>query len=252
MDKWVCQRCGNERVEKPRKNEICNKNGCKGRFKQLRLCRCGRWFYTNDPNKRYCSAKCDAKEEHSVKLTCEYCGTVFNRAKSNCKQCRHHFCSKDCFVRYNERPKAERICKYCGKVFSVYKSALENTNATGNYCSRECYYKSMEIAGASYYRADFGRVKKRYFSGVQFCALCGTTKNIHIHHIIPFRLTEDNCKDNLIPLCSKHHIQFERASRPFIKMMDSDLELAKLMLNNILQERQMATHTIVKQIVNQK
>jgi len=31
-DKWVCSKCGYTMLEKPSKNQICNLDGCKGRF----------------------------------------------------------------------------------------------------------------------------------------------------------------------------------------------------------------------------
>jgi hypothetical protein len=42
-------------------------------------------------------------------------------------------------------------------------------------------------------------------AGFPFCAVCGTTKRLQVHHIIPFRLTQDNSKANLVPLCVTHH-----------------------------------------------
>jgi len=38
---------------------------------------------------------------------------------------------------------------------------------------------------------------------------CNETENLHIHHIIPFRMTQDNSLDNLITLCQKHHKMVE-------------------------------------------
>lgn len=248
MDKWVCQRCGNEITDKPYRNQICNKDGCKGRYKQLRLCECGKWFYTNDPNRKYCSNECTARPKRSIELECAHCGKTFKRAVSNCRNSKLHFCDIECQRLYEKTLKEERVCKYCGNHFTVYKSAVEKTNASGNYCSCECYYKAMEKEGTPYYRADFGRIKRRNFKGKQFCAICGTTKNIHIHHIIPFKLTQDNSLDNLIPLCSKHHVQIERMSEPFISSMTDDLPTAKMLLNNILRERQTCTRFALKRI----
>lgn len=38
-----------------------------------------------------------------------------------------------------------------------------------------------------------------------FCLICGSQDRIDIHHVIPFRLTQDNSPENLISLCPKHH-----------------------------------------------
>lgn len=246
MEKWVCQRCGNEITEKPYKNQICNKDGCKGRFKQMRLCKCGEWFYTNDPNKEYCSNDCPQKPKHRLKAVCDCCGKSIEKYKSAYRKL--NFCDLDCLNAYRKTLHEKRVCKQCGKEFAVFKSALKSTNASGNYCSRECYEESMRIPESNGYRADFRKVKNKHFAGVQFCVLCGTTKDIHIHHIIPFRLTQDNGLNNLVPLCAKHHVQFERTALPFLESMGDNTQLAQIMLNSILRERQMATYAVIANI----
>lgn len=240
--KWVCSKCGREIIEKPYKNQICNNDNCKGRFKRYTKCICGKWFENSKDEKKYCSDKCSGRKEYEkrtgkIKIKCFYCGKEFERYNSNVK-CKKPFCSIDCMRNYEKTLKAKRKCMECGKVFYVYKSAITKTNASGNFCSRKCYdaYLGHQEHG-KYYRADFEQVKKKYFSGVQFCAICGTTKNIHIHHIIPYRFTQDNGVDNLIPLCRKHHKMIECLWLPFISMMD-DKELAKKYANISLRNRQ--------------
>lgn len=253
MDKWICRKCGHETTEKPYKNQLCGKDGCKGRFKKHRQCKCGAWFEVNDPKAVYCSPKCESKGEHKFLLTCCQCGKEFVRYKSNIKGSKQSsFCGIECQREYEKTLKEQRICEQCGEPFVVYKSAIRGTNATGRFCSRTCHDQSLMVPGSNGYRADFGKVKKKYFNKTQFCAFCGTTKNIHIHHIIPFRITQDNSVDNLIPLCAKHHVQFENYSRPFIESMGEDIDAAKFMLNSMLRRRQRATREVIVDLANKR
>lgn len=310
MDKWVCQKCGREATERPYKNQICNKDGCKGRFKRLRLCKCGEWFHAKDEKTVYCSSDCTAKENHKVTLRCACCGKEFERHKGNVKNTNKAFCSKECLDKYRETLHEDRICKHCGKKFSVISSTIRSSNASGNFCSRKCYneyqktltgeknnhytrrvvycptcgeqftaipskmaeYKNVFCSwvckckyhknyvggeknvnwkgGTSRYRGDFEEVKREHFFGIKWCAACGTTKGIHIHHIIPYRLSADNSVDNLIPLCRKHHKQIEHATLEFIESFgEGEYDTAKMYMNNILRSMQMTTAQELREIV---
>ena len=246
-----------------------------------------------------------------VKLMCDYCGKEFERYASNIKPNRKHYCSKECMQESKKAVKEKRICKTCGKEFEVYASVLKSSNASGNFCSRECYYQDLEKikgeqnpkykrdccicpncgkefyqipskikayqnvfccrkckddfmgfyiggdknhlwkGGAKAYRGGFKKVKRQNFSGTQFCAVCGTTKDIHIHHIIPYRLTEDNSVDNLIPLCRKHHKKMESMTLPFIEMCE-DKEIAKKYLNILFRSIQFDTLFALKKQIKER
>lgn len=41
------------------------------------------------------------------------------------------------------------------------------------------------------------------------CQKCGATKHLEVHHIVPYRLTQDNSLDNLITLCHTCHEKVE-------------------------------------------
>ena len=44
------------------------------------------------------------------------------------------------------------------------------------------------------------------------CARCGSTKNLQVHHIIPYRESHDNSLENLITLCGNCHPRVEHGS----------------------------------------
>lgn len=139
-------------------------------------------------------------------------------------------------------------CDYCGKKFRVYKSVLNDSNASGNYCSSKCYWESMKKDSLVY--KGFKEAKKKYFSKPQVCAVCGTPKKIQIHHIIPNRLTQDQRKQNLIPLCPLHHNRIERMTAELHILFADDYDLELMLLNNILRTRQLETYCYLENLKN--
>ena len=249
MEKWVCKVCGHEQNEKPHKNETCGENGCKGRLVRTRLCKCGTWFVASKGDRHYCSDRCAGFVRRNprvgkVEVECTQCGEKFLRFASGVGK--KNFCSKDCQRAFESETKQEHTCEYCGRPFMVRKKALEHTNASGRFCSTECYWDSMKREQAVY--TGFRAAKKRYFGNKQFCAICGTTKKIQIHHIIPNRLTRDQRKENLIPLCPLHHNRVERMTARLHVLFKDDYETELWYLNNILRSRQMATAAAIKEI----
>ena len=93
------------------------------------------------------------------------------------------------------------------------------------------------VGGRSLYRGDFEHQKLLYFSGVQRCAICDTTEQIHIHHIIPYRLTQDNSCENLVPLCAKHHKIIESKTVKLLKDSSDYESIRKTVKEMIARER---------------
>lgn len=136
-------------------------------------------------------------------------------SRPNCKNCGEKvksakaiFCSVKCKSEY---AREDRKCKTCGQTFSVTRSSISsNSNASGNFCSRKCYEKYLCNGERTTGRgSQWKRTRDEVIAAFPFCAKCGTTKNLQVHHITPFRLTHDNSKDNLVPLCVKHHKEIE-------------------------------------------
>ena len=253
MNKWVCKRCNRERTDKPNKNEICNKDGCKGRFLHFARCKvCGEWFPTNGATVCGSCAERGFKRSHgrSVSVVCEYCGRSFQRPKANARG-KKQFCNIECMRMYEKTRWVERKCIWCGKTFKIRKSTILSTNATGNYCSKECYDNAKHKEGSASWRDGFERIKRKHFGSSQFCAICGTTKNIHIHHIIPFRLTHDNGIDNLIPLCASHHAKVKWIWKPFIETFDNPND-AKPYIRLALCARQLETAKVLESIIHKR
>ena len=71
------------------------------------------------------------------------------------------------------------------------------------------------------------------------------------NRIIPYRLTEDNSVDNLIPLCRKHHKKMESMTLPFIEMCE-DKEIAKKYLNILFRSIQFDTLFALKKQIKER
>lgn len=107
----------------------------------------------------------------------------------------------------SRRRRVERTCETCGSGFSVARSVLSGkTNSSARFCSRPCYEQHLcrteRISGRG---SQWRRIRAEAIRRAPFCACCGTSRWLQVHHAIPFRLTRDNSQENLFPLCVKHH-----------------------------------------------
>ena len=139
--------------------------------------------------------------------TCSNCGKQFKRSKST-MQTAEKYCSLDC---RRSHKKVTRECLACGQSFLVTRSVLSGrTNSSGNFCCRNCYAswlcKPDRVSGRG---SQWEKARRETLAKQPFCAFCGTFKFLQVHHIVPFRLTQDNSRRNLIPLCRKCHKQVE-------------------------------------------
>ena len=167
---------------------------------------CGAEFTARkDTNPKICKRCVSVRGGRAVKgLTrsayqpCRYCGKPIRVSTEQT------YCSVPCRM---ADKRVERTCRYCGTQFSVLKSTLkETTNSSGNFCTRDCYEhwlcRTDRVTGrGSQWKKSRDEVILRF----PVCAVCGTPDNLQVHHITPFRLTRNNHRYNLIPLCVKHH-----------------------------------------------
>lgn len=175
--------------------------------------------YVRDRTCRNCG-KIEVVRKDNAASQCKACASsvagkvtgLKRKAEANRKPCqncekpvksaRATFCSVQCKSSFS---RTLRECKHCGTQFSVLRSALKS-NASGNFCSRPCYERYLcngnRVTGRG---SRWSKIRSDVLAGFPFCAVCGTTKNLQVHHIVPFRLTRDNSMSNLVPLCTTHH-----------------------------------------------
>jgi hypothetical protein len=201
-----------------------------------------------DTNPRFCKRCVSVRGGKSKKgrtsvetIGCKNCGKPVRKSLG------YTYCSIACKKAGSHEP---RVCKECGKTFEIYKSALRvGTNASGNFCSRQCYNKWMcktsRVTGRG---SRWKKIRDKAISRHPFCALCGTTHNLQVHHISPFRLTHDNSQENLIPLCTKHHKVVESITHD-VEYAGSSPEDMTLIMGSMLKECQMATRMKLMEII---
>ena len=140
--------------------------------------------------------------------------------------------------------KANYICDYCGKPFRKYPS---HRKAEYKCCSLSCATKIKHLTdvkcgfqkghepydtsnrqplrGSKHPMWKGGHTRKYRYSirGRSWkeireevirldrnrCQVCGRTKRLNVHHIIPFRYTKDNSLTNLITLCRSCHMRWD-------------------------------------------
>ena len=183
------------------------------------------------------------------KCNCDHCGKEFSRGKSNAERSATRFCSMECRRSFS---RVERNCKQCGSNFTLSRGILSGkTNSSGNFCSRPCYEKYLCNGQRTTGRgSQWGKTRKQVLALFPFCAVCGTMKKLQVHHITPFRLTHDNSKGNLIPLCTKHH--------KWIEMMFVETERfgvsaeTEIVWRNMMRSVQAVTAAKIKQIIYAK
>ncbi len=150
------------------------------------------------------------------KKYCKYCGDIFYSFREEAK-----YCSRDCV--YQDRDGTGEIkCDNCDVVFEETRCRIEGNNH--NFCSEEC--SRDYFSGENHYNWKGG--KRSRWRGKNWdevrdkvlerdgyeCTVCGSNKNLNVHHKIPFDEFDDykdaNKTSNLITLCISHHMKAER------------------------------------------
>jgi hypothetical protein len=278
----ICEDCGKiDVIRKDSKSLIClscsnRKNGAKGSVvKKLNAhqCTCDNCKITFFRSKsdckgdhNFCSLDCK-KKFISIQRTCKQCDSTFSVYQSILSEKTNstgEFCSKLCHNEYKKtlcgenNPQYKRIevnCYYCKKEIKIIQAKYKLYQS--HFCSTICRQKFHigKYSGEKNHnwqgghiqrKGDFSTVKRLHFSGINFCAVCGTFKKIHIHHIVPFRYTKDNSLSNLIPLCASCHRKIEAIT--FKTIAIAGIEKIKLIMGTQLRERQMITYKILKEL----
>ena len=193
---------------------------------------------------------CAAKKSGAAGLASLRAKTVMSKCNGCSKLVAARFGYSYCSVACRMADKrVSRECKCCAATFSVLRSAIgENTNASGNFCSRACYEKWMcnsdKVTGRG---SQWRKIRAATIERQPFCSLCGTGKNLQVHHIVPFRLTQDNSDANLTPLCVKHHKIVETVTHD-VEFSGSSHDDMRLILGSMLAERAAATAMHLKEL----
>lgn len=157
----------------------------------------------------YCSAEC-SQEHHAVKncKKCLQCGTAL-RFAGRCRNAT--FCSSVCRKAANAKPQIP--CPHCGALFTPL-------SARTRYCSRNCANLAHSIRmigqGNSHYTDGlsyakwFDEMRPLILQRDKCCVVCGKTNFLHMHHVD--HNPANNRRENLIMLCSTHHIVHHKSA----------------------------------------
>lgn len=151
-------------------------------------------------------------------VSCAQCGKEHSRPLR--RVCVQNFCSQQCYSQWqkgrlhsNLRIGKLILCAYCGKEHYRRPSIIRKNN----FCSYQCrgkFYKgalSPNWRNCGSYQINRGNnwkiIRKQvYARDNHTCQICGKTKClVHAHHIVPFRVSQDNSLENLITLCARCH-----------------------------------------------
>lgn len=184
------------------------KKSARTRLAWNRFCvKCGSSFVSRSKKTRHCSISCAALK--LAQIECKICGESFKPLSS-----RTIFCSMSC----RDKGKSyQKSCLICNKTFKVKKSVVNREGMAGKFCSAKCYsdYQVGETnpnwrGGGSYFRGERWmkirlEVRKRDNYTCQNCGKPETKRKHDVHHVVPYRITQDNSLQNLISLCMPCH-----------------------------------------------
>lgn len=223
----------------------------RNRATRLRICTaCGKDEEVRADNPatrcRACAARPALERGHRIRSadrnreTCQHCGRDFPAPPSS----RQQFCGRAC---RRAAQSVERTCATCGGAFRIPRSILSGrTNASGRFCSRSCYERHLcrtpRLRGRG---SRWNTIRKGALRQTPFCACCGKTRHLQVHHIIPFRLTRDNSRTNLIPLCRACHKRVETVFHD-VEAVDPPLPVTKLVLFCSIHARRTVTLHMLK------
>jgi hypothetical protein len=115
---------------------------------------CGEEFYVKNCLKgvrKFCGLDCwykyvketHVKVEHIPNTFCLNCNKHFFLYPSQIKLSKKHFCSEECFKKYQEKVReGDLVCLNCGNNFYASLSVIKRNG--GKYCSRQCFYESIK------------------------------------------------------------------------------------------------------------
>lgn len=163
-----------------------------------------------------------------VKMQCEVCGGEFFVAPSRLKHGRGKHCSPACqySARRAKPKKASRFeCVGCGVEFERHPSWLKRKGG-GKFCARACRDKHWTGALNPQWLGGPDPKRGRRWPSIRrriiardggACVVCASSEQLHVHHVIPYRLFEckevANDDENLVTLCPPCHRRTESRTK---------------------------------------
>lgn len=151
---------------------------------------------------------------------CSWCDNWFDLEPTDSDQV---YCSAKCYHEVQSKNQIEKKCPICNKIFFVRQS-----ESFLQYCSRKCYGRGLspKMMGANHphWRGgacvayekglntiEWKKIRLQVLRRDQYtCQHCWEKKNeLHVHHVVPYRISLDNSIENLLTLCESCHMKEE-------------------------------------------
>jgi len=179
--------------------------------KILKCKTCGKDVYV-EPNRlylnnHYCNIDCFKKYKI---VECAYCHKKIRRPGMRIKE--RNYCNTSHQLRY-EYENNLRQKKPCNKLYEKHKEKCSGSNYwnwKGGKTNHKLKYYDQ------YYSVNWQRLRLSIYERDNWtCRICGNhcegkksnnyKNRIQCHHIIPYRISQDNSSENLITLCARCH-----------------------------------------------
>lgn len=178
---------------------------------------CGTVFYKPyscsvrewDEQRKFCSRKCYAISQTHEPKTCKKCGKQIKSESPIAK-----FCSREC--RNDSFRKPLPLCEMCGETCSKHNARFCSPGCKKEWYRGENVYNyaggdAREIHNSSFWHTVAKQIRERD----KVCQNCGAHPDqvgtLHVHHIVPYRISHDHSLENLVALCNPCHSKVETA-----------------------------------------
>ncbi len=148
-------------------------------------------------------------------INCNNCGKKILRAKSDIKDYKNYYCSKQC---RGEKSKKRVIltCDYCKKDFERVIGKVNRSKNNLNFCSKDCRNKAQRLdckilPNSNYKSGKYAYRDMAFRKYGKICSHCGYNEfeeGLDVHHIDGDK--NNNKVDNLLVLCGTHHMLVTR------------------------------------------
>lgn len=150
----------------------------------------------------------DGKRRKATRKQCLRCGKEFLAENRRPRD----YCSNECRL---APKRLKLSCSWCGTKFERRKSQLLKSRSGLSFCSRDCKDKAQALGENSikeiqppHYGTGTGEwnYRTKFYEEELSCSRCGYNEficSVQIHHIDRDRT--NNSKENLIPLCACCH-----------------------------------------------
>lgn len=178
---------------------------------------CGRSMDRQSTKCRDCYIAETSSPDSYLKVVCGGCDRPFEVHKGQIEAGGGRFCSRRCARKGNTNAKTNRVelpCGHCGEPLLRSKSTIGATGAA--FCGPRCW--SLHSKGENNPNWSGGQHVRMNPEGTAWreavrkrdggrCRLCGSTRNLEAHHILPFRRHKEErwMLAFGVLLCRKHH-----------------------------------------------